>query len=501
MCSIIATPGRLLHLIVEMNLDLKSVQYVVFDEADRLFEMGFETALTEIVHKLPPSRQTLLFSATLPKSLVEFAKAGLQNPKLVRLDAESKISSDLKMAFFSVKQAEKDACLLLLLRDVIGVPFGSPKSKDDESSTDKKGKGKGKLRHSEVVTAPHQTLVFAATKHHVEYLTNLLTTAGYAVSHIYGSLDQTARTQQMDQFRRGYTSVLVVTDVAARGIDIPVLENVVNYDFPQGARVFVHRVGRTARAGRQGWAWSFVTNTELPYLLDLQLFLGRPIKSDLTQGGDQVYTESLVLGPFDRDRVDEEVEYVKKLDEENHNLPTLREVMRKGHGMYERSKGKASQASYKRTKEMIKEGKGIVGSASGIHPVFFRSKDATAAVKKLEAEEKRKALLLAVNSFKPSETVLEIGARGNTETASLMKQRRKALSKAVERAAHAATSSRPIVEEASEEDEDEGEGGEDESGEEVEMADEETIAVGLVSLVFRCFVYSQSCLGRLRPIE
>ena len=145
-CSIIATPGRLLHLIVEMNLDLKSVQYVVFDEADRLFEMGFETALTEIVHKLPPSRQTLLFSATLPKSLVEFAKAGLQNPKLVRLDAESKISSDLKMAFFSVKQAEKDACLLLLLRDVIGVPFGSPKSKDDESSTDKKGKGKGKAR-------------------------------------------------------------------------------------------------------------------------------------------------------------------------------------------------------------------------------------------------------------------------------------------------------------------------------------------------------------------
>ena len=264
MRSIIATPGRLLHLIVEMNLDLKSVQYVVFDEADRLFEMGFETALTEIVHKLPPSRQTLLFSATLPKSLVEFAKAGLQNPKLVRLDAESKISSDLKMAFFSVKQAEKDACLLLLLRDVIGVPFGSPKSKDNESSTDKKGKGKGKLRHSEVVTAPHQTLVFAATKHHVEYLTNLLTTAGYAVSHIYGSLDQTARTQQMDQFRRGYTSVLVVTDVAARGIDIPVLENVVNYDFPQGARVFVHRVGRTARAGRQG---RFDTSTIYNFLL------------------------------------------------------------------------------------------------------------------------------------------------------------------------------------------------------------------------------------------
>ena len=214
-----------------MNLDLKSVQYVVFDEADRLFEMGFETALTEIIQRLPASRQTLLFSATLPKSLVEFAKAGLREPKLIRLDSETKISQDLKMAFFSVKQAEKEACLLTLLRDVIKVPLRSKDSDEDKVDEDKKGKGKTKV---DVRTAPHQTIIFAATKHHVEYLTNLLVTVGYAVSHIYGSLDQAARTQQMDLFRRGKTSILVVTDVAARGIDIPVLENVVNYDFPQG---------------------------------------------------------------------------------------------------------------------------------------------------------------------------------------------------------------------------------------------------------------------------
>lgn len=139
--SIIATPGRLLHLIVEMNLDLKAVQYVVFDEADRLFEMGFSTALDEILHRLPATRQTLLFSATLPKSLVDFARAGLQDPKLVRLDAESKISSDLRMAFFSVKQAEKDACLLVLLRDVIRVPLGNPEPKEEDSSSKHKGKG------------------------------------------------------------------------------------------------------------------------------------------------------------------------------------------------------------------------------------------------------------------------------------------------------------------------------------------------------------------------
>ncbi|KAA1473930.1 DEAD-domain-containing protein [Dentipellis sp. KUC8613] len=478
---IIATPGRLLHLAVEMNLDLRSVQYVVFDEADRLFEMGFETALTEIVHRLPANRQTLLFSATLPRSLVDFAKAGLQNPKLVRLDAEGKISTDLKMAFFSVKQTEKDAALLLLLRDVIGVPLGSkePYDDEDEDGAVKKKKGKGKAR--DMTTAPHQTLVFAATKHHVEYLTNLLTTAGYAVSHIYGSLDQAARTQQMDRFRRGRTNVLVVTDVAARGIDIPVLENVVNYDFPQGARVFVHRVGRTARAGRQGWAWSFVSNTELPYLLDLQLFLGRPIKAEVSASAsgssESAFTESLVLGIFARDTADEEVEYIRSLDEANHSLPALREVMRKGQGMYERSKGKASQASYKRAKDMLKEpGKwGLVGSGSegGLHPVLLvKGKGAAELAKKQDETEKRKQLLKAVNSFRPSETALEIGSKGKNGNAALMQERRKALKKAAERAVVYASAAAAAEEEDEDEDEDEN----DVEGGDVEMADEEEIA-------------------------
>ena len=489
-----------------MNLDLKSVQYVVFDEADRLFEMGFQTALTEILHRLPVTRQTLLFSATLPRSLVEFAKAGLQNPKLVRLDAETKISADLRMAFFSVKQAEKDASLLVLLRDVIGVPFGNTPI-DADNPADKKGKGKAKLKyHSEHAAAPHQTLIFAATKHHVEYLTNLLGAAGYAVSHIYGSLDQAARTQQMDAFRRGRTSVLVVTDVAARGIDIPVLENVVNYDFPQGARVFVHRVGRTARAGRQGWAWSFVTASELPYLLDLQLFLSRPVTSDVSANGtgasgDQVYTESLVLGPFDRDKLDEDVVYIHKLDKEHHNLSTLRDVMRKGQGMYERSKGKASPASYHKTKEMLRDGRwGYAGTESGIHPVFLRrSPDATA---KLAEEAKRRVLLKLVDAFRPAETIIEVGARGNAETAALMKQRRKALSKAVQRASLASTSA---VAEA-EDDEGLGHGRDgDEIGEELEMANEDDITVtipcfSLRSRVARSRVYILCCAGRLRRI-
>ncbi|KAI9463699.1 ATP-dependent RNA helicase DBP10 [Lactarius psammicola] len=424
--KIIATPGRLLHLAVEMNLDLSSVQYVVFDEADRLFEMGFETSLTEIIHRLPTRRQTLLFSATLPKSLVEFAKAGLQNPKLVRLDAESKISADLRMAFFSVKQDEKDACLLVLLRDIVGVPLGTNEV-DDQRQSD-----------AQQFTAPHQTLVFAATKHHVEYLTTLLTATGYAVSHIYGSLDQAARSRQMEQFRRGHTNVLVVTDVAARGIDIPVLANVVNYDFPQGARVFVHRVGRTARAGRPGWAWSFVGPTELPYLVELQLFLGRPLVCDVPRGDEGSYTESLVLGAFPRETLDDEVAYIRILDAENHALPTLRNVMRKGQGMYERSRGRASPASYTRAKEMSQDparwGLATAGAAGGVHPVLhFKGSATSKGSADANADTRRRALLAAVDSFRPSETALEIGSRGKNGNADLMKERRKALTRAIER--------------------------------------------------------------------
>ena len=459
---IIATPGRLLHLIIEMNLDLKSIQHVVFDEADRLFEMGFEVALNEILQRLPLSRQTILFSATLPKSLVEFAKAGLQDPRLVRLDAETKISSDLKMAFFSVKQAEKDACLLGLIQDVIKVPLGSPHIERDP--TDKKKETKSS---HEQFTAPHQTLIFAATKHHVEYLLNLLTTAGYAVSYIYGSLDQTARSSQMDQFRRGITSILVVTDVAARGIDIPVLEHVINYDFPQGARVFVHRVGRTARAGRQGWAWSFITYSELPFLLDLQLFLGRPLLNDVTQQGDQAYTESLILGTFQRDTIDEDVEYIRSLDAANHALPTLRDVMKRGHAMYERSKGKASPASYKRAKEMMKDPKWLLaGSDSGIHPVLLRG---TNANEKRKVEKAKKNLLRSVNAFRPAETVFEVGSKANPENAALMKERRKVLNKSTQKALSPSFMPDPKTDD----------------GEDVEMADEDTLTVGYISSIGR----------------
>ncbi|KAJ3027933.1 ATP-dependent RNA helicase ddx54, partial [Rhizophlyctis rosea] len=242
---IVATPGRLMHLMIEMSLDIKTVEYVVFDEADRLFEMGFAEQLHEILFRLPEHRQTLLFSATLPRLLVDFAKAGLSDPALIRLDVDTKISKDLQMYFFSVKQEEKEAALLNLFRTCI---------------------------------SPEQlTILFVATKHHVEYVHGLLLSAGIQSTYIYGALDQQARRIHLARFRSAKDKVLVVTDVAARGLDVPLLDNVINYDFPASSKVFVHRVGRAARAGREGKAWSLVASDEVPYLMDLQLFTGRPL--------------------------------------------------------------------------------------------------------------------------------------------------------------------------------------------------------------------------------
>lgn len=478
-----------------MNLDLRSVQYIVFDEADRLFEMGFATQLHETLHRLPPSRQTLLFSATLPKSLVEFAKAGLQNPKLVRLDSETKISTDLQMAFFNIKPTEKDAALMILLDQVIGVPKGTPEefASSELSKQKKRKRSEGGASKPKRELASHQTIVFAATKHHVEFLSSLLTSAGHAVSHIYGSLDQSARLSQLGAFRAGRTRVLVVTDLAARGIDIPVLENVVNYDFPTGARAFVHRVGRTARAGRKGWAYSLVTQSELPQLMDLQLFLSRPVVSAstvATPSSEPDYSNTLVLGAFPRERLDGEMEYVNStLVAHDPSLVAMQTVVRRAQKMYERSQAKASAESFRRAKELVNKEEamfgnpGVGGAVKAVHPLFAESNaEGTNGTTTTRSKED---LLALVNAFRPTETVFEVGKRGQkSESAQLMRDRRKSLGKVI--AKRDEEKKRGLIEarkEAEAEIDDE-EGFEDEVGDEgvvsVEAADEAELEVGPV---------------------
>lgn len=417
---VIATPGRFLHLKVEMGLDLSSIRYVVFDEADRLFEMGFATQLTEILHALPQSRQTLLFSATLPKSLVEFARAGLQEPVLVRLDAESKISPDLQSAFFSVKSGEKEGTLLHLLSEIIKIPTGptettlNAKAKakvDDNGKKRKRGDGDG-VKPNESPTT-YSTIIFAATKHHVEYLTVLLRRSGYTVSHVYGSLDQIARKLQVQDFRTGNSHILVVTDVAARGIDIPVLANVINYDFPPQPKIFVHRVGRTARAGQRGWSYSLIQESDAPYLLDLQLFLGKRLvlgrDSDLALN----YAEDIVVGSLARDRLERSSEWVSRILDQDSELFALRSVAVRGEKLYLRTRNAASSESVRRSKDLITS-----QGWTALHPLISNEHDST--------EADREKMLARVSSFRPSETVFEIGKRGQIDEAGeVMRKRRR----------------------------------------------------------------------------
>ncbi|NXX05423.1 DDX54 helicase, partial [Larus smithsonianus] len=385
---IIATPGRLVHVAVEMKLKLHTVEYVVFDEADRLFEMGFAEQLQEIIARLPDCHQTVLFSATLPKLLVEFARAGLTEPMLIRLDVESKLSEQLKLAFFHVRGDDKPAVLLHLLRSVV-------KPQD-------------------------QTVVFVATKHHTEYLkeasdiwgcparTPLLMAQGIRCTHIYSSLDQTARKINIAKFAQGKCPVLLVTDVAARGLDIPMLDNVINYSFPAKAKLFLHRVGRVARAGRSGTAYSLVAPDEMPYVFDLHLFLGRPL---VLAGAQEMPADAGgVLGRVPQSLVDDEECLLLTDHEGSLELRSLRRVADNAHKQYLRSRPGPSPESIKRAKDLDV-------SQLGIHPLFSARFEDT--------ELERLKMVDSIKTYKSKATIFEINATSRTLASTVMRSKRR----------------------------------------------------------------------------
>ncbi|XP_078664653.1 ATP-dependent RNA helicase DDX54-like [Branchiostoma floridae x Branchiostoma belcheri] len=372
---IIGTPGRLLHVLVEMEQKLMTVEYVVFDEADRLFEMGFADQLQEIIGRLPEARQTLLFSATLPKLLVQFAQAGLNDPTLIRLDVDTKISDQLRMSFLALRDADKPAALLHLLRSVV---------KPEE-----------------------QTVVFLATKHHVEFVKELLTCAGVACSAVYSSLDQTARKINIAKFSHKKTRVMLVTDIAARGIDIPMLDNVINYNFPCKPKLFVHRVGRVARAGRSGTAYSLVAPDETPFMLDLHLFLGRAVKvagkDKTTEDWDGLY------GKVPQSILDDEDANIRVYMETCLELVSLRRVADRGYSAYIKSRSAPSHESVRRMK-------GMDTAHMGFHPILVPDRS--------EVEDKLAEFVDGVRNYKPNSTIFEISATNKNPAFSVMKSKR-----------------------------------------------------------------------------
>lgn len=368
---IVATPGRFLHICVEMDLKLNSIEYIVFDEADRLFEMGFGEQLHEIVNRLPVSRQTLLFSATLPKVLVEFAKAGLSDPVLLRLDVESKLPDELKLVFVASRPEEKLAVLLCLLKNIV-----KPES---------------------------QTVVFAATIHHVEYIHMILDKANISNTYIYSNLDPSARKINAAKFQTGKVKVLVVTDVAARGIDIPKLDNVINFNFPPKSKLFVHRVGRCARAGRTGTAYSIVGPDEYPYLIDLHLFLGRPFH--VMPAKPNRSAPEGAIGKMPQSMVEEQLAELILWHQNSSDLENIKKVCSNAYQQYLRSRPGSSTDSVKRVKELQ------IGAA-GVIPEYC---DVTPAAADL---------LSRMKSYRPQGTVFEIGMKPSSVDYTVMKAKR-----------------------------------------------------------------------------
>ncbi|WP_374637427.1 DEAD/DEAH box helicase [Paracoccus sp. (in: a-proteobacteria)] len=226
---LIATPGRLIDLIERGAVDLSQTQYLVLDEADQMLDIGFIHALRRIARMLPKERQTLLFSATMPKLMEELADSYLTDPLKVAVNPPGQAAAKIEQGVHFVNQGDKATLLAEYLS-----------------------------KHTNELA-----IVFGRTKHGSEKLSKLLEKWGYKVAAIHGNKSQGQRERALAGFRAGDTKVLVATDVAARGIDIPEVAHVYNYDLPNVPENYVHRIGRTARAGRDGRAIAFCSPAEI----------------------------------------------------------------------------------------------------------------------------------------------------------------------------------------------------------------------------------------------
>ena len=233
---LVATPGRLIDLIEQKALRLSDIEVLILDEADQMMDMGFIHALRKIVPLLPKERQTLFFSATMPKKISQLAEQFLTRPKTVKIAPAATTAERVEQQAYKVNKAEKQALLVSCL------------NKFDYDCA----------------------LVFSRTKHGADRIVKKLAAAGIKAAALHGNKSQGQRQRILAEFKSGKTKVLIATDIAARGIDIDGITHVINYDLPNVADQYVHRIGRTARAGRSGLAVSFCSPDEAAYLKDIQ---------------------------------------------------------------------------------------------------------------------------------------------------------------------------------------------------------------------------------------
>jgi ATP-dependent RNA helicase RhlE len=237
---LIATPGRLLDLMQQGYISLSNIGIFVLDEADRMLDMGFIHDVKKVIAKLPSKRQTLFFSATMPNEIATLADSILNEPVRVEVTPVSSTAQTIQQSMFFVEKTDKKHLLLHLLKD----------------------------------KSIERVLVFARTKHGSDKVVKDLANHGVPAEAIHGNKSQNARQRALSNFKSGATRVLVATDIAARGIDVDNLTHVINYELPNVPETYVHRIGRTGRAGASGTAFSFCDREEREFLRDIQKLIG-----------------------------------------------------------------------------------------------------------------------------------------------------------------------------------------------------------------------------------
>ena len=235
-----ATPGRLLDLMSQGFIRLDDVRHFVLDEADRMLDMGFIHDVKRLLPKLPPKKQTLFFSATMPDSIDRLAKSLLHNPARVEVTPASSVVEIISQSVYRVEKPQKKELLAQLLLGEAG----------------------------------HQVLVFSRTKHGADNIARYLSRRGIACESIHGDKSQNARQRALSNFKEGRSNVIIATDIAARGIDIKGLDLVLNFDLPDVPETYVHRIGRTGRAGCEGRAIAFCSSEEAPMLREIEKLTG-----------------------------------------------------------------------------------------------------------------------------------------------------------------------------------------------------------------------------------
>ncbi len=240
---LIATPGRLLDLIEQKYIKLNHIQHFVLDEADRMLDMGFIHDIKRLLPLLPKQKQTLFFSATMPVAIANLSKSILYKPVKIEISPVASVVDSIEQRLYFVEKPQKNELLINLL----------------EKEQDK------------------SALVFSRTKHGADRIAKVLNKKGIGCEAIHGNKTQGARQRALTNFKSGKTRVIIATDIAARGIDISNLEMVINYDLPDVAETYVHRIGRTGRAGKSGTALSFCSQEERTMVKDIQKLTGKKL--------------------------------------------------------------------------------------------------------------------------------------------------------------------------------------------------------------------------------